>query len=374
MAGKARMISIALAALLLVSCSGVKLEKGSWSGKNHKALTELVREYGNMSPEYDPQNRPYAVFDFDNTLVVGDISLSTMVYQIENLEFAIEPDVFFLALTDCIPNIDCALEGFPGISARMLATDLYNDYIYLYDNYISSREMTLGEISRSDEFKDFRAKLWALSLGADTTFGYETGCLWILRLFSGMETARVRELACRAAEAAMDERIREEKWTSPKSGEASEVEVMVPRGLRIRKEMINLTETLIHNGIDVYICSASSELLVEAVAERWFPAIAETAVYGLRTTSGETMSPGARYAASYPHTFHEGKCELIDRYIAPSHGRKGPILVAGDSNGDYAMLTSYASMKLGLIIDRPSEGEIAALKESGDGRYLVQKW
>ena len=374
MAGKARMISIALAALLLVSCSGVKLEKGSWSGKNHKALTELVREYGNMSPEYDPQNRPYAVFDFDNTLVVGDISLSTMVYQIENLEFAIEPDVFFLALTDCIPNIDCALEGFPGISARMLATDLYNDYIYLYDNYISSREMTLGEISRSDEFKDFRAKLWALSLGADTTFGYETGCLWILRLFSGMETARVRELACRAAEAAMDERIREEKWTSPKSGEASEVEVMVPRGLRIRKEMINLTETLIHNGIDVYICSASSELLVEAVAERWFPAIAETAVYGLRTTSGETMSPGARYAASYPHTFHEGKCELIDRYIAPSHWRKGPILVAGASNGDYAMLTSYASMKLGLIIDRPSDGEIAALKESGDGRYLVQKW
>lgn len=374
MAGKARMISIALAALLLVSCSGVKLEKGSWTGKNHKALTELVREYGNMSPEYDPQNRPYAVFDFDNTLVVGDISLATMVYQIENLEFAIEPDVFFLALTDCIPNIDCALEGFPGISARMLATDLYNDYIYLYDNYISSREMTLGEISRSDEFKDFRAKLWALSLGADTTFGYETGCLWILRLFSGMETARVRELACRAAEAAMDERIREEKWTSPKSGEASEVEVMVPRGLRIRKEMINLTETLIHNGIDVYICSASSELLVEAVAERWFPAIAETAVYGLRTTSGETMSPGARYAASYPHTFHEGKCELIDRYIAPLHGRKGPILVAGDSNGDYAMLTSYASMKLGLIIDRPSDGEIAALKESGDGRYLVQKW
>ena len=374
MAGKARMISIALAALLLVSCSGVKLEKGSWSGKNHKALTELVREYGNMSPDYDPQNRPYAVFDFDNTLVVGDISLATMVYQIENLEFAIDPDVFFLALTDCIPNIDCALEGFPGISARMLATDLYNDYIYLYDNYISSRELTLGEISSSDEFKDFRAKLWALSLGADTTFGYETGCLWILRLFSGMETARVRELACRAAEAAMDERIREEKWTSPKSGEASEVEVMVPRGLRIRKEMINLTETLIHNGIDVYICSASSELLVEAVAERWFPAIAETAVYGLRTTSGETMSPGARYAASYPHTFHEGKCELIDRYIAPLHGRKGPILVAGDSNGDYAMLTSYASMKLGLIIDRPSDGEIAALKKSGDGRYLVQKW
>lgn len=374
MAGKARMTSIALAALLLVSCSGVKLEKGSWTGKNHKALTELVREYGNMSPEYDTQNRPYAVFDFDNTLISGDISLATMVYQIENLEFAIDPDVFFLALTDCIPNIDCALEGFPGISARMLATDLYNDYIYLYDNYISLREMTLGEISRSDEFKDFRAKLWALSLGADTTFGYETGCLWILRLFSGMETARVRELACRAAEAAMDERIREEKWSSPKSGEASEVEVMVPRGLRIRKEMINLTETLIHNGIDVYICSASSELLVEAVAERWFPAIAETAVYGLRTTSGETMSPGARYAASYPHTFHEGKCELIDRYIAPSHGRKGPILVAGDSNGDYAMLTSYASMKLGLIIDRPSDGEIAALKESGDGRYLVQKW
>ena len=371
---KARIPLIALAALLIVSCSGVKLEKGSWTGRNHKELTALVREYGNTSPGYDTLSRPYAVFDFDNTLIVGDISLTTMVYQIENLEYSIAPDGFFLALTDCIPNIDCALEGFPGISARMLATDLYNDYIYLYDNYISSREMTLGEISRSDEFKDFRAKLWALSLGADTTFGYETGCLWILRLFSGMETARVRELACRAAEAAMDERIREEKWTSPKSGEASEVEVMVPRGLRIRKEMINLTETLIHNGIDVYICSASAELLVEAVAERWFPAIAETAVYGLRTTSGETMSPGARYAASYPHTFHEGKCELIDRYIAPSHGRKGPILVAGDSNGDYAMLTSYASMKLGLIIDRPSDGEIAALKESGDGRYLVQKW
>lgn len=371
---KARIPIIALAALLLVSCSGVKLEKGSWTGRNHKELTALVREYGNTSPGYDTLSRPYAVFDFDNTLIVGDISLTTMVYQIENLEYSIAPDGFFLALTDCIPNIDCALEGFPGISARMLATDLYNDYIYLYDNYISERKLTLEEITRSDEFKDFRAKLWALSLGADTTFGYETGCLWILRLLSGMRTAGVKELACRAAEAAMGDKLREEKWCSPRMGEAGKVEVTVPRGLRIRKEMINLTETLNHYGIDVYICSASSEMLVEAVAERWFPVIGGPAVFGLRTTSGDTVSPKARYAPSYPHTFHEGKCELIDRFIAPLHGGKAPVLVAGDSNGDYAMLTSYPSMARGLIIDRPSAGDIAALKESGDSKYLVQKW
>jgi hypothetical protein len=70
--------------------------------------------------------------------------------------------------------------------------------------------------------------------------------------------------------------------------------------------------------------------------------------------------------------FREGKVACIDRFIAPLYGGKQPVLVAGDSNGDVAMLTSYPEMKIGLIMDCGRSGEIAELARRHDGRYFAQ--
>lgn len=374
---KRSFIYIVLVALMAVSCGRTGLKKGDWKRRNYKALNTLIKDHGTGSKAYDPKERPYAVFDFDNTTVVGDISMSIFAYQIENLRYELDPESIYDIFTVGVPNIDCALEGLEAVSVRMLATDLQNDYNWLWRNYIRNGSMSLEEVHESEEFLDFRAKMWALSASVDNTFGYEAGCLWILKSFGGMSVAQFQELAREAAAAEMKRKKHTvETWTSPDLGEAGTVSVEVPRGLGIRKEMVNLYRSLQKNGFDVYICSASAEALVEAVAcnAAMDLDLDPTQVYGLRTGGGDRMSTSPSYAAAYPHTFYEGKSELIRNLLMPDHGGKAPMLVAGDSNGDYNMLTDFDGMKIGLIIDQPRTGGIQDLKKDRSGRYFVQKW
>ncbi len=358
-----RTFAAAVLFFLFVSCSN--------------PVKRVIRGYGSGSDGYDVQAKPYAVFDFDNTSIAGDISLALLVYAIDNLEFKMPPESMYPAFLNCVPDIDRSLDGFEGVSARMLATDLYSDYSWLYDNYISNRKLSLDEVHESEQFRDFRAKLWALSLGVDNTFGSEkVGCLWILRPFSGMTADELKALTLRAVKNEIRiSKLREEKWTSPGTGEAGKVSVTVPRGMAIGGNVLSMYRDIQENGIDVYICSASSEIVVEALAcsEEYF-GLPEDKVFGIRLSSGNFISPDAVYLPSYPVTYAEGKSELIRSRIAPSHGGREPLMVGGDSNGDFSMLTSFPDMKLGIIVDMPRSGAIDSLKRNGGKPYYVRPY
>ena len=69
--------------------------------------------------------------------------------------------------------------------------------------------------------------------------------------------------------------------------------------------------------------------------------------------------------------------ENIKTFIAPEHGGEGPVLVAGDSDGDVAMLTAWPETFCSLIMDCGRKGEIAVLadkarSENNKGRFVVQ--
>ncbi|MGM9765311.1 MAG: hypothetical protein ACI3ZO_03030, partial [Candidatus Cryptobacteroides sp.] len=85
---------------------------------------------------------------------------------------------------------------------------------------------------------------------------------------------------------------------------------------------------------------------------------------------------GGGFVPGYDQTFMDGKVACIRKLIAPRHGGKDPVLVAGDSSGDYQMLTSFEGMKLGLIFDRGSSSSLRTLidkVQSTDGSpYAVQ--
>ncbi len=352
-------LSLVLSVIFLVSCGS--------------PVSRVIRKCGSSSADYDSLARPYAVFDFDNTAIEGDISLTALVHLIENLKFRLTPDVLYNSFLNCIPEVDRPLEGFPGKSARMLATDLYSDYIWLYDNYIKGKKLSLEEVHESPQYKDFRAKLWALSAGADATFGsVEVGCLWIMRPFGGMGGEELTALVREAAGEAMKEKVKTEVWTSPDSGEAGKVSVEVPRGLRIGRKTLALFRRLERRGFDVYICSAACETFVEALAcDAGRFALPADRVFGIRLSSGDYVSPSAVCLPGYPVTYGPGKTELIRSRIMPAHGGHGPAVVGGDSNGDWNMLTDFPDMKLGIIVDRPAGGNMAELKKKGGRRYLV---
>ena len=120
-------------------------------------------------------------------------------------------------------------------------------------------------------------------------------------------------------------------------------------------------------GITPYICSASLEWLVEALAcdpENGL-GMAPEEVFGVRFSDGG-------YDPAYVQPFKEGKVACIDSLIAPLHGGAQPVLVAGDSSGDVAMLTAYPDMKVGLIMNQHRGGEIEALADRHDGVYFSQ--
>lgn len=87
----------------------------------------------------------------------------------------------------------------------------------------------------------------------------------------------------------------------------------------------------------------------------------------------------AQFDPQYKQPIKESKVDCIKAYMAPAYGNKGPVLIAGDSNGDVPMLTAFPDMRHGLIIDvgrseTSAIGQLATLArmEGNTGLYILQ--
>ena len=86
------------------------------------------------------------------------------------------------------------------------------------------------------------------------------------------------------------------------------------------------------------------------------------------------------YKPGWVRTFRQGKAEAIDRVIKKGLGRNwDPLFSAGDSDGDYEMLSGFPGMKMSLIWNRSKDGDIGklylqAIKQSDSDfpRYILQ--
>ena len=152
--------------------------------------------------------------------------------------------------------------------------------------------------------------------------------------------------------------LSKELWESPDGKVSAEI----TKGLVLPMESIHLYKTLKDNGFDVYVCSASLEAIVEVMAC--------SAEYGLGLSADKVF--GIRLDdENYDQTFMEGKTACINKLIAPYHGGRAPSLVAGDSNGDYAMLTAFDDLSVGLIFDCKRSGNIAALVDKANTKMAA---
>ena len=352
---------LCLLVLLAAACSRKPvLEPYNWNPRVYYALTELLTDYGNKSKTYDPDCKPYAVFDFDNTTIIDDIAQTLLVYQIENLAFEFTPAESYDVLTRGVADLD--KDFGDGWTPRILAEDLSDDYAVL-DSLRDDPDALYG----SDEYRDFRAKLWFLSSNIDQTDPDSPfGCIWITTLLDGMTDGQVRSLTRESVAYWMDqESMWNETWTTPEG----DISVNVPKGIGLTPEMRNLYHALETNGFDVYVCSASLESVVEAMAcdPVYGLGLEEEHVYGIRLTPTADGRLRAVGDESYAQTYREGKVACIREFIAPSHGGNGPALVAGDSNGDFAMLTSFPDLKVGLIVNCLRSGAIAGMTAASIG-------
>lgn len=366
------------------------LEKGNWESSLHTRLSKLIEENGKMSSNYSETKKPYAVFDWDNTTVINDIGEATFTYQISNLEFKMTPERFEQAIRNGLPE-DNFKEEFnnkdgEAVNINKIAKDLVSDYTFLSNEYSGMNgTKSLEEVKQTPEFKDFSAKLRYLYEAVGGTFSSDISYPWVTYLYAGMTSEEVGALTEKSIDFALKDDLVYETWESPSDlkGESGQVSVTFKRGVRSVKEMQNLYKTLMDNGIDVYVCSASyyDVIIPYATNSKYGYNVPKDHVFAMRLEKDDKGVIQSKLDAKYAQTQGEGKTKTIKELIAVHHDGAEPILIGGDSNGDYAMLKDFPELQVGLIFNLlrdPNKGigllakEAVDTYEKEDEKYFLQ--
>ena len=353
--------------LVALSLSAANLDELRWVPKNREALSKLIDENKNKGN--------YVVFDWDYTSIYQDTQENLFRYQIDNLKFKATPEEFSKAIRKDIP-LDNFAKGYENVKGQpinitKIANDLDKRYAFLYENYIKNQKMSLEKIKATEEFKDFRGKLAFLYEAIGGSFSHDVAYPWVLYLFDNMSVAEVQKLAKEANDFGIGNKLGKYVIESSDklTGEAGKVSHQYKSGLRVQSETANLFHEFEKNGIKVYIVSASLEDIVKVFAndKSYGYNLSVDSVYGMRLEMNGNKYK-AEYKHGYPQTQTKGKVEIINKFLKPKHGGKDPILVAGDSEGDFNMLSEYKGTKILLLMKR--KGKLDNLAK--DKRALIQ--
>ena len=283
----------------------------------------------------------------------------------------------------------------PIMGALELTQDITSDYEWIYANYEGFEgDKDLNYIHASNQYQDFAAKLRFMYGNLGDYFDHAVSYPWVGYLFTGMTPDEVQELAAASHQYWADYgRYAEETWTSPVElpGKTGIVSIDFITGLTFTDELKDLYATLQANGIDVYIVSASPIDTVLAANETMGYNLPEDHVYAMRNKLGEDGRYINEYnydwggEGKYAQTQGEGKSTIITNFIAPQYDNAGPLMVFGDSSGDWNMMTDWmesGDTELGVIFNRyrkPSsdpiwQGSNEAAQSIGDpdARFVLQ--
>ncbi len=345
----------------------------------------------------------YAVFDWDNTCVYPDTEENLFVYQMENLAFKMTPEEFKYAFTHytdtgSVENLAISNENFvkpylnvegKPINISLIAEDCYNDYKFFYDNYKvmnpnAKGNLSLAEIKETDQFKDFKAKMWFTYSALYDSFAINVSYTWIMYvMFPGFTSEEIRDLVIQASDWGLSRENTKVYFESPISlpGKAGAVSNKAAgnyyrNAMRISSDMGVLIAALEENGIPVYVSTASVQDIIDAVATspKYGYNLPKDRVLGMRLKKDANGKFLAQYDTSNGYTINsvDGKTVNINNILVNKY-KANPIMIAGDSDGDYYMITelsglngvkmsnNYEPLQLVLIINRLKGGNVGAL-------------
>ena len=168
-----------------------QLITGNWAPATRARIQAVIDENANQGK--------YVVFDFDNTSVIFDIQEALLIYQIENLQFKIDPADMEAVLETGIPDLNksmgTSLDG-KNITPATLVADITSDYEWIYANYEGFEgDKDLNYIHASNQYQDFAAKLRFMYGNLGDYFDHAVSYPWVGYLFTGMTPDEVQELA-----------------------------------------------------------------------------------------------------------------------------------------------------------------------------------
>ncbi len=379
------------------------LTSKNWEPNVKKVINQMFDMYGKNSKGYDPNCKPYAVFDFDNTVSINDVGQETYFYMFERLRFAAKPERMYTLLTTGIPDVNMDLgEKWGHLTVAKVARDAAKAYKKLYDKgYVApdnSKESKMKEWINSDDWKEFATKVWWLHDAIVSSYSTAIGYPWTSYLFEGMTRAQVQQLALESHRLSHERQLKDPtqwkkiKWQSPDASkypsEAGQLTIKHNNSVTVTPEMQELLVCLEENGIDVWFCSASYLDVICATVPAWNLKGVDGITAMTNKEKGGVLSNEYDYDL-HPQTEGPGKVATVDKIIRPLYKGRGPIFGAGDSQGDFNFQTEYKDTAVVLVVNRvrkDDEGLLAsvamyqnkkgidlpAAKKQGDIRVVLQ--
>lgn len=171
-----------------------------WDPTVRQSLNEMFVLYGKGSPNYNPSIRPYAVFDFDNTVSILDVEEQLAIYQLEHMRFAVKPEQMYAVLTTGVPDINMDLgKEYNNLTVATVAADAAAAYKRLYAQGYVSPAGVYGEkmqkMQAGDDWKEFATKARWLYDAIGDTMDVSVSYPWITYWFTGMTPQQVYGMA-----------------------------------------------------------------------------------------------------------------------------------------------------------------------------------
>jgi phosphoserine phosphatase len=359
------MFRLSILVLSLCECSGgsktgAELKALNWDAFNKLRIEQTIDAHGKHSAGYNPDKPPYAVFDWDNTSIFLDIQEAVLAFQLKNLVFGATPELLKEAIEKNIGPENFAPEynnlAGESVNIERISADIVESYTVLYREYEGlAGSKPLEEVAASPHYAAFVAKTRYLYEAVGGTFDHSVSYPWVTYMFAGMTETEVRRLTRETVRWQLSQPVEIVRWESPESlpGKAGRVAVAWKNGLRLVPEMQDLYRLLREHGFDVRICSASFTDVVREISSN--PDFGydnpDSHVLAMELERDGEGKIRVAFREGYDKTQGEGKTRTIKRFLESKYGR-GPVIVAGDSEGDQNMMQDFDDTELVLIINR----------------------
>ncbi len=327
-------------------------EAGSWFPENLALITDRLKTIAAKNPAL----KPVAVFDFDNTCVFRDVGQAVFRFQLINLQYQLSPD----QLARILPTNQSTIGDKP---MEAVISTLMGAYRQLWPLIANKKQQ---EARLLPEYRLFTTlMLWFTDQARkDERLGPRYVLPFMGKLLAGYSLPDLRQFAAKVVTTAMTEPLIEETLTTQAPEPLGRIEATYILGLHAHQEMNTLMRTLQNQGITCYVVSASTEWLVEEAARLLeFPVTADQ-IFGIRVNLDAQDRLTTQDPDAYPITFREGKADIIRQFISGT-----PVLVAGDADTDFEMLT-LPEVPIRLLINRNQTGLISTLYQ--DPSVLLQ--
>ena len=222
------------------------LSDSKWINENSAKIDQMINIFGSNNPNYDKNNKPIALFDWDNTMIKNDIGDAFFAWMLKNGKIIQPPgknwkNVSPFFTENAIKSLSQLSEKYsenkplPTGSDLKLADELFSIY--------SDQKTTDGE----NAFKNFNHHTM------------EPSYALVAQIMAGYDKKQIEEFISMAIKDKLNAPI------GSKSKVGSKFEIA--GYIRVYDEMKTLIQNLESNGFEVWIITASPELVVKVFAK-----------------------------------------------------------------------------------------------------------